>query len=223
MSPAPSIPVRRPAWPGALAGLAWLAFLAASAAAAEPVIQACVQRSSGDARIVPPGQACRGNETALQWNVTGPPGAPGPAGGPGPAGPPGPAFFEVVDAAGVVVGPVVSLDGNLNPLVGLRAGGRGFVLTLYQGALLGDDAAYFATPDCSGEAYLQRSTSALPSAVVGPGHRVYVDVGQAPVSLTVQSYYYLGTCARVTWSFQGAPAPLAVDLGLQHTLPFSLR
>jgi type VI protein secretion system component Hcp len=66
-------------------------------AAPSDLIHACVQRNSGFARIVPPGEACRPHENLVVWNVQGPigpqgPGGPaGPDGQPGPTGPEGPA------------------------------------------------------------------------------------------------------------------------------------
>ena len=50
-------------------------------------IHACVQRDSGQVRIVSAAEACRRSEAALEWNVEGPA---GPAGAAGPAGPAGP-------------------------------------------------------------------------------------------------------------------------------------
>src|SRR5258708_22331945 len=50
------------------------------------VIHACYN-SSGTIKLVNRGQPCHHDETAIQWNQTGPAGAAGPA---GPAGPPGP-------------------------------------------------------------------------------------------------------------------------------------
>ena len=52
-----------------------------------PTIHACVQRDSGQVRIVSAGEQCRRSETALEWNAEGPA---GPAGAAGPAGPAGP-------------------------------------------------------------------------------------------------------------------------------------
>jgi len=49
-------------------------------------IHACVQRDSGQVRIVSAAEACRRSETALEWNAEGPA---GPAGAAGPAGPAG--------------------------------------------------------------------------------------------------------------------------------------
>jgi len=79
--------------------LAVLAVASVPAAAAESesaahpkVIKACVNEHDGDARIVPPSQSCRKNETAVFWNIQGPigpPGAPGSKGDPGPMGAPG--------------------------------------------------------------------------------------------------------------------------------------
>jgi hypothetical protein len=60
------------------------------------VIRACYKSdtpSNGQVRIVTSTEACRSNETAIEWNVTGPagpPGAQGLAGEPGPAGEQGP-------------------------------------------------------------------------------------------------------------------------------------
>jgi hypothetical protein len=70
------------------AGLAW-----ASIPDQSGVIHACT-KDTGDVRIVDPTVTkCKTNETALQWNETGPQGpqgAPGPKGDPGPTGPAGP-------------------------------------------------------------------------------------------------------------------------------------
>lgn len=55
------------------------------------VVHACVSGGSGLVRIPAAGDACRTNETAVEWNVQGPPGPPGPQGEPGPQGPAGPA------------------------------------------------------------------------------------------------------------------------------------
>jgi Collagen triple helix repeat (20 copies) len=66
-------------------------------------IHACVKADQGGGgllRIVGPNDTCKKNETALDWDITGPPGPPGPPGpegqqGPaGPVGPPGPMGAE---------------------------------------------------------------------------------------------------------------------------------
>ena len=65
------------------------AFSVASAHAAD-TIHACVQKHSGDTRIVKPGQPCRPFEQLVVWNVTGPQGPSGPSGPQGVTGPQGP-------------------------------------------------------------------------------------------------------------------------------------
>lgn len=79
-----------------LAALACLAygFPVAASASAPGAIHACVQKGSGETRIVSPGRGCRHNERLVVWNVDGPQGPPGPAGAPGAAGPAGPAGPE---------------------------------------------------------------------------------------------------------------------------------
>ena len=76
------------------AGLAFVGAvaLAAMGRAEGDTISACVNRSSGEIKIVGAGATCHGhNYDLLEWNVAGVPGPPGKAGAPGPAGPPGPA------------------------------------------------------------------------------------------------------------------------------------
>jgi hypothetical protein len=67
----------------------------AHAAPATSIIYACVQTDrdhdgdNGHVRLVAAGEACRKNETSIQWNVVGPQGPAGPAGTPGAPGFPG--------------------------------------------------------------------------------------------------------------------------------------
>ncbi len=61
------------------------------------VINGCYQKSSGKLRVIDSAATCNPSEVALNWNQTGPAGAPGPAGPagpPGPPGPPGPGHFQ---------------------------------------------------------------------------------------------------------------------------------
>jgi hypothetical protein len=55
--------------------------------AAPDEIRACVQKSSGQTRIIQPGESCRQTESMVVWNSPGPTGATGAQGptGPGPA------------------------------------------------------------------------------------------------------------------------------------------
>ena len=74
---------------GFLVGISAFAFAHGSE---DNVIHACyrTERGSGQLRVVGPDQHCKKNETAIQWNMTGPQGPPGPQGPAGPAGPQGP-------------------------------------------------------------------------------------------------------------------------------------
>jgi type VI protein secretion system component Hcp len=62
-------------------------FASAHLSAQADVIHGCVN-NAGALRVVIAGEACKANEVAIAWNVSGPAGATGPA---GPAGPQGPA------------------------------------------------------------------------------------------------------------------------------------
>ena len=78
---------------GFLVGISAFAFAHGSE---DNVIRACyrTERGSGQLRVVGPDQHCKKNETAIQWNMTGPQGPPGPQGPAGPAGPQGPAGLK---------------------------------------------------------------------------------------------------------------------------------
>lgn len=54
-----------------------LAFVATARAGSSAAIDACVNNSSGELKIVGPADACKANETRLTWNEQGPAGANG--------------------------------------------------------------------------------------------------------------------------------------------------
>src|SRR5713101_1700571 len=98
------------------------------------IIHSCLN-PAGQIRIVSAPAACRPEETALNWNITGPPGPQGPAGPPGaqgPQGPPGPnditGNLTMVDstatAGNIMKGgvPFIHNFGVNNTLIGKNAG-----------------------------------------------------------------------------------------------------
>jgi hypothetical protein len=174
------------------------------------VIRACVHVNSGDLRIVANSLACRRNEVFLEWAAGGPTGG-------DPAVPP----MSVLDATDRAVGPVVSLDSNLNPLVGLTAGTDPYVLLLFQGQLLGSNIVYYLAPDCTGPALLERRTSAIRASGIGADHKVYVD-GTDPVASIRPASYFFETCRPAGFLVTVSPAVEALDLA-QFTLPFKVR
>jgi hypothetical protein len=80
--------------------------------ASADVLEACINKTNGNMRLVVLAAACHANEVRVQWNVVGPEGPvgppgpegpqgePGPAGATGPAGPAGPQGEPGEDAAG---------------------------------------------------------------------------------------------------------------------------
>jgi hypothetical protein len=80
-----------------IAGAASVALWSGAASADSNVIQACVNDTNGNVRIVSgPGQ-CRQHENPLSWNMQGPPGETGPMGPAGAQGPPGMSDLERVE------------------------------------------------------------------------------------------------------------------------------
>jgi type VI protein secretion system component Hcp len=93
-------------------------FSVASAQAAD-TIHACVQKHSGDTRIVKPGKPCRPSEQLVVWNVTGPQGPGGPSGPQGPQGAPGVPGLQGPEGAQGPPGP----EGPQGPAGGAGGGG----------------------------------------------------------------------------------------------------
>ena len=141
--------------------------LNASAQTGAAKIRACVLPTGGT-RIVGGYESCKSNETALEWNVSGPQGPQGPE---GPAGPAGSASAgsggpRVVNASGGEVGPlldrgsaVLSLPSGRKSYAQLFPNGRGAGWTMTQ---------YYLTTDCSGDAYLAWNTfeELIPETIV---------------------------------------------------------
>ncbi len=86
-----------PAVTGLLAGAASVALWSGAAGADGNVIQACVNNTNGNVRIVSGSDECRQPEHPLSWNIQGPPGPTGPIGPTGPTGPPGVSDLQRVE------------------------------------------------------------------------------------------------------------------------------
>jgi hypothetical protein len=113
-----------------------------STSAAQTVINACVNTTNGGVRIVSAGTACKNGEAPLQWGQGG-----------------GSNGLNVVDAAGVVVGPLVGTGGDEftyaqsvvavtvnNTKVAVVASPEGFAGVLQY--------LWFSSTDCTGQAYV---------------------------------------------------------------------
>jgi hypothetical protein len=92
-----------------LSAVGLVAFATVSAAPPPGTIQACYNDTNGNLRLVGSPSDCRNHETAISWNMAGPPGPPG---SPGPAGSPGPGAnittFRHSRTAGNTCGPAIN-------------------------------------------------------------------------------------------------------------------
>ncbi|MBI3973998.1 MAG: hypothetical protein HY332_22190 [Chloroflexi bacterium] len=120
----------------------------------------------GFVRIVGPNDACRQNETALDWNVQGmqgPPGPAGPQGLQGPAEAPGISGYEVVTAASAYDSKFLHVAEARCP-AGKRAIGGGAYLIDDQRYALGSSAPWpVGAPGTAPNAWRAAATR-LPSA-----------------------------------------------------------
>jgi hypothetical protein len=93
--------------------------------AAGGTISGCFKNNSGDLRVIDvPAESCKNGETAIQWNQSGPRGAPGPQGtqgDPGPEGPPGATDNVFANVSPRLVDPDILLDVSGNHVVGAVA------------------------------------------------------------------------------------------------------
>jgi hypothetical protein len=197
-----------------------LALLLASGVliAQSAVVYSCVAKD-GTIRIVPNATSCKGQETLLSWNQVGPQGPTGPQGPqgvPGPTGPQGPAGPSsagptVLDQAGRYVG---IWWGGLGFADSVLRKINGFTVTLqyYQGgfyqATPGENPhLYYATSNCSGQAY----------------YNVYGGSGVHNGDIVGQFLYFAGTIQQVhIFSYNGGGGPLVCtssDLGFQWMGP----
>lgn len=156
--------------------------VAAAPAAGGGTVTACVNKRTGDARIVTGKKAkkkCPKGTTKVTWNASGrpgPTGAPGAGGANGLPGAPGPVLM-VKDKNGAVVGQFVGLipEGFSLYLV-LRDGGAYVYIENGQIYPLGESPS-FKTNTCNGTAYMKSSsaaqTSVLLSLVGGSTRFVY--------------------------------------------------
>jgi hypothetical protein len=176
------------------------------------LIHSCVQQASRMTRIVEPNDVCGRAEIAVDW----------PAVAPAPTT----SSLQVVDADGKVVGPVVSLSG-LNPVVVFKVDGQVITLQLMGDRFFGYDAVWFAGTGCTGNTYVQPSSSALPMTGVDHLGRVYVDEGAGnPALVTIRSYGFpneTNACTAAGFQLFVVPATFVGDLNSYFTAPFRVE
>jgi hypothetical protein len=140
----------------------------------------------------------------------------------------------VQDATGQILGPVMDYRFVIGaPATGFAAfsvvvGGKVAILQANRNKIIGgglDGAVYFATTDCSGQAYIDWDPSWItpPSSIGGPLNTVYVgDVSPVVVHPNLQSFYNQAGGACITETFADAVAPVTPVGTLPAVPPFSL-
>lgn len=143
------------------------------------VIQGCVS-GKGALRVVAAPDDCKRKETAISWNVAGPPGMDGMDGAdgtPGPEGPPGPGRdLRVFDATGFEVGLYLAGGEDVSSPWLVFMESLGFYLTMdARGNLerVPRLTVHFTEPNCEGFPRIARDTVTIapPLTVIGPGSR----------------------------------------------------
>jgi hypothetical protein len=174
--------------------------------------------------------------------ATGPQGTPGPVGATGPQGPQGPAgsggALTVRDSNGLMVGQYASAGAG-EFVVMKTASGHPFILPIDSNgftwwlnpAIGADSNVEFATPNCTGTAYVGGPAGYLngytqPIAIVPPGIRagsmVYVS-GSIQSALAVQSILYGSQATDSSYPLLlGQTAPTCISTAYTDIAPFSV-
>ena len=112
-------------------------------------IYACVNASSGEAKIVSASTICGKHSTKISWNTAGQPGPPGPA-------------LVVKDSNGVLVGPVVEVGATGDVGVAVKLGSSFVLLPMNDaGFETGGPLLLFTSSVCAGTAYNQAAQGYL--------------------------------------------------------------
>ena len=204
------------------------------------LIHACVKKN-GALRTIAADGACKKNETALDWSISGTPGPQGPQGPSGPAGPTGatgptgpaaPTPLAVYDANNVFVGAVVGINsaggtifgGPRTPFVAMMVDDIAYVLGVSDVHFVGNyHEVGFETANCSGLPYMAYQ-SPIPATMV-VGNIVYVADNTGPIvdvsvgSLLVEN----GTCILASGVVSQLYPAVKLDLGALFAPPYKIR
>jgi hypothetical protein len=135
----------------------------------------------------------------------------------------------LVDANGVVMGPVISYDHSDPKIVfPLNAGGGRVLIRVFPQQYDETDSVYYQTNDCTGTPLIPYSTGDIefstPYAIGAPGKTLYVAVLSKPVvSRTASSRGAVGACSTTSLTRQFAIARATSDLATIFTPPFRVR
>lgn len=185
------------------------------------LVHACVDKRGGKIKIVGANASCKGNKTALDWNL------------PGAAGP------EVLDANGVQVGDLVGVhevNARPFPVVALKAADTTVFLAVGTDRIFSTTGgAYFEALNCTGTPLWPTSvsfapltaSSMVPSAVV-IDNRLFVASSTGAMTLTTQSFFGDATNTCSNFSAPGGtdtyfPMTQILDLSTLFAPPFGLQ
>jgi hypothetical protein len=193
----------------------------ASAQTGAAKIRACVL-PSGSARIVSSSEACKANETTVEWNAAGQQGPQGPQGPAGPAGQAGSGGggLHVFNASGGDLGPMIA-PGTV--LLTLPSGRKSYALVSTTAPVPSGMNTYYTSTDCSGDAYVSWNTTEelVPQTIVlSTGTFAIVPGSLASRTLKSKKFFSdttgLGGCVATSGTFLTSRFDFYVpsDLGL---------
>jgi hypothetical protein len=196
--------------------------VSSSLAPSGEVIRACVHSRTQSVRIISPAQSCTSSETLMQWNVQGPTGPVGPSGTTGLQGPQGPAglagpegipglsapMLVVVDSAGNAVGPFVQDESGDGAIIHAGPGEVPAKVDVLSNHLLGANAVFFSSTDCTGTPYVLAPDLRLLPWAGGDGVSIYYPSGALTVLTTLSFRRNDGTGCALTFPSSRSVLPV---------------
>lgn len=128
-----------------------------------------------------------------------------------------PRNFVVLDNTGKQVGPVVGvMQGTRITIVAIPFNKKWLPIEVLRSTFQVGGSFYFTSSDCTGQAFLDPSTSPfLATAVFGPTNTLFFESGPSQ-NITVQSLQdqTTGACSTASLTLAGVPVTPAVDLSV---------
>jgi len=128
--------------------------------------------------------------------------------------------FVVVDTNKTVLGPVIGTgQGGSIPTVAIKVRDQWLPVAIVRNQILPNNAIAYASPDCSGQAYGDVTSSAFPATAV-VGTTLYGPSGPIIMALQVNSTWSWGSCYPNSYVTDVAPLAPVLDLS-KYTPPFT--
>ena len=134
------------------------------------------------------------------------------------------ASYQVVDSNGKVIGPVIAvMQGGHVTEVAISVNGQPLIVDVTRVGFQMTNILLFTTPDCTGQAYWDASSSPFPATVVSGDNKLYAESGADQAILVLSALDPVNGCFQDSLPLADAvPVNQVLDLNVFKT-PFKVR